>query len=125
MQRECKADAAAAGGVLMHMWSAAAAACWSLQAHLLAARPRDECVRLLCAFAGTGAATAELPCLFPLRPSSWCWSLFCLRAAQGDGIIAADRGYAYITFLVNMSQLLALYTLVWLYVILKNELLPF
>lgn len=43
----------------------------------------------------------------------------------GEGEVAFDRGYIYITFLLNMSQLLALYTLVWLYVILKNELQPF
>ena len=43
----------------------------------------------------------------------------------GDGIIAANRGYVYVTAVTNLSQLLALYTLVWLYSILHNELMPF
>lgn len=43
----------------------------------------------------------------------------------GDGIVRADRGYVYVAAITNLSQILALYTLVWLYSALKNELQPF
>jgi hypothetical protein len=43
----------------------------------------------------------------------------------GEGVVAFDRAWIYVTFLTNLSQVLALYTLVWLYVILSNELAPF
>lgn len=42
-----------------------------------------------------------------------------------DGVIEVDNGYPYIVFLVNCSQLISLYCLIWLYVCLKNELAPF
>lgn len=45
--------------------------------------------------------------------------------AYSDGVIAYDNGYAYITAIVNCSQVLSLYCLVWLYVCMKNELAPF
>ena len=43
----------------------------------------------------------------------------------GDGEFAADRGYMYISFVQNCTQLISLYCLVWLYVAMKNELAPF
>lgn len=45
--------------------------------------------------------------------------------AYEDGVIAYDNGYPYIAFVVNMSQIISLYCLVWLYVVMKNELMPF
>ena len=45
--------------------------------------------------------------------------------AYEDGVIAYNNGYPYIAFIMNCSQLVSLYCLVWLYVCLKNELAPF
>jgi hypothetical protein len=42
-----------------------------------------------------------------------------------DGVIEADNGYPYVAFILNMAQLVSLYCLVWLYVVMKNELMPF
>jgi len=42
-----------------------------------------------------------------------------------DGVIEATNGYPYIAFVLNASQLVSLYCLVWLYVCMKNELMPF
>ena len=43
----------------------------------------------------------------------------------GDGVFAYNRGYVYISFVQNCTQLISLYCLVWLYVAMKNELAPF
>ena len=43
----------------------------------------------------------------------------------GDGDMDFTRGYVYITFVQNITQLTSLYCLVWLYVAMKNELAPF
>ena len=43
----------------------------------------------------------------------------------GDGDMDFTKGYVYITFVQNVTQLTSLYCLVWLYVAMKNELAPF
>ena len=45
--------------------------------------------------------------------------------AYEDGVIAYNNGYPYVAFVMNCSQLVSLYSLVWLYVCVKNELMPF
>ena len=45
--------------------------------------------------------------------------------AYEEGVIEYDNGYPYIAFILNMSQVVSLYCLVWLYVCMKNELAPF
>eukprot|EP00808_Paulinella_micropora_P020879 g9611.t1 len=43
----------------------------------------------------------------------------------GDGKFKANKGYAYISMIINYSQCHALYCLAWIYLVLKNELAPF
>lgn len=50
---------------------------------------------------------------------TWCTDAYC------DGNFRYDRGYAYIVFLQNATQLLSLYTLAWLYILMKQELKPY
>jgi hypothetical protein len=42
-----------------------------------------------------------------------------------DGEIEWDRGYVYCAFVQNATQLVSLYALVWLYILMQNELAPF
>ncbi len=43
----------------------------------------------------------------------------------GEGQFGWDHGYTYCAFMLNLSQLIALYVLAWLYICCKNELAPF
>lgn len=43
----------------------------------------------------------------------------------GDGEIDWNRGYVYVMIIQNTTQLIALYCLIWLYVIVKEDLQPF
>lgn len=42
-----------------------------------------------------------------------------------DGVFTFSAAYVYVTIIVNCSQVVALYCLIWLYQICKNELRPF
>lgn len=42
-----------------------------------------------------------------------------------DGEFRYDRGFAYMSFMQNATQLLSLYTLAWLYILMKQELKPY
>ena len=45
--------------------------------------------------------------------------------AYGEGELNTNQGYLYVTIFINTSQIVSLYTLAWLYVIMKKELEPF
>ena len=42
-----------------------------------------------------------------------------------DGAMNFKKGYPYVAFIMNCTQFVALYCLIWLYIIMKNELNPF
>ena len=45
--------------------------------------------------------------------------------AYGDGEVDWTKGYAYVIAILNCSQLVSLYCLIWFYMVTANELLPF
>ena len=87
-----------------------------------------------------------LCCLTPCTPGSnylWWMKYTCLQYAvfapvamfiacicnslnlYGDGSFSFSSAYAYVTVVINCSQLASLYALAWLYLVMKEELMPF